>query len=112
MRLDLFLKKTCIVPQRRLAKEICDGGAVQVNGRAAKAAQELRAGDVLRLLLPRRDLELRVLELPQGNVARRDAGRYVEVRRDVARDPVGTLFEGAAGEEDDDDNESDGPGTD
>ena len=94
MRLDLFLKKTCVVPQRSLAKEICDAGAVHVNGRAAKAGHEVREGDVLALRLPERHLELRVLEVPYGNVERRDAGRYVETLRDVRTDRVAGLFEG------------------
>jgi ribosomal 50S subunit-recycling heat shock protein len=88
LRLDLFLKKTCIVRQRSLAKEICDAGAAHVNGHPAKAAHELRPGDVVRLLLGRRDLELRVLELPRGNAAKRDAGRWFEILRDAPRDPL------------------------
>jgi len=92
MRLDLFLKKTCIVPQRSLAKTACDAGRVQVNGRAAKAASEVSAGDVLRLQFGGRDLEVRVLDLPQGNVAKRDAGRYVEVLREERVDPIARTF--------------------
>ena len=92
MRLDLFLKKTCIVPQRSLAKTACDAGRVQANGRAAKASAEVSAGDVLRLQFGGRDLEVRVLDLPHGNVAKRDAGRSFEVLREVRLDPISRTF--------------------
>jgi len=95
MRLDLFLKKACIVPQRSLAKTACDAGRVQVNGRAAKASASLSAGDVVLLKLGERDLELRVLDLPQGNVAKRDAGRYYEVLREKRHDRIERVFEAA-----------------
>jgi ribosomal 50S subunit-recycling heat shock protein len=58
-----------------------------------KAAHEVRAGDHIEVRLARRELELRVLEVPAGNVARRDAGRYVEMRRDTGRDTIGEVFE-------------------
>lgn len=93
MRLDLFLKKTCIVPQRSLAKTACDAGRVQVNGRAAKASATLSPGDIVLLQFGGRDLELRVLDLPHGNVAKRDAGRYYEVQREVHRDEIDRIFE-------------------
>jgi ribosomal 50S subunit-recycling heat shock protein len=93
MRLDLFLKKTCIVRQRSAAKEICDAGAVRVNGQIVKAAHVVQQGDVVRLQLAGRDLELRVVEVPLGNVARRDAGRYVLVLRDDRTDRLGRVFD-------------------
>ena len=105
MRLDLFLKKTCVLPQRSLAKEACDTGAVLVNGRAAKAGQDVRAGDIVRLQLAHRDLEVRILDVPRGNVAKREAGRYVETLRDEHRDTVSLLF----GDDTDDSERSDAP---
>jgi ribosomal 50S subunit-recycling heat shock protein len=86
MRLDLFLKKTCVLSQRSVAKEICDAGAVQVNGVVAKASHLVDAGDRIELHLAHRDLELQVLEVPFGNVAKRDAARYVTIVRDERRD--------------------------
>jgi ribosomal 50S subunit-recycling heat shock protein len=92
MRLDLFLKKTCILRQRSVAKEVCDAGAARVNGQVVKAAHSVRAGDIVRLQLAGRDLELRVVEVPLGNVARRDAGRYIEILRDDRTDPYTDVF--------------------
>ena len=87
MRLDLFLKKTHLVPQRALAKELCDAGAVHVNARPAKPSQTVHPGDTIRVQLPRSDTEVRVLALPAGNVARRDVATYIEVLRQ-GRTPV------------------------
>lgn len=88
MRLDLFLKKICLVRQRSAAKEICEAGAVQVNGHLAKPAQDVDAGDVVRVRFAHRELELRVVALPHGNIAKREVFRYVEVLRDDAIDPL------------------------
>ncbi|TLN00062.1 RNA-binding S4 domain-containing protein, partial [bacterium] len=49
MRLDKFLKVARIIKRRTLAKEVCDGSRVTVNGRTAKAGLEVKAGDVLEL---------------------------------------------------------------
>jgi len=94
MRLDLFLKKTCVVKSRSAAKAVCDAGAARVNGRAAKGSQELRAGDVVALHFVQRDLELRVVDLPHGNVAKRDAGKYFQMLRDEATTRVDRVLEG------------------
>ena len=92
MRLDVFLKKMRIIRQRTLAKQLCDAGAVAVNGKRAKPSQVVQAGDSIRLESPKRILEARVLEVPGGNVARRDVARYVEVLRDERSDEIERLF--------------------
>ena len=93
MRLDLFLKKTHLVRQRAQAKTLCDAGRVHVNDRAAKPALPLAAGDRILLQLPGRLVEAEVLELPErGNLARRDAGRFVRVLRDERVDRIEDLL--------------------
>jgi len=94
MRLDLFLKKACIVKSRASAKMVCDRGAATVNGRVAKGSQELRAGDLVCLRFVQREVDLRVLDLPHGNIAKRDAGKYVEMLRDAAVAPVDRVLGG------------------
>ncbi len=88
MRLDLYLKKTCVVRQRSLAKALCDAGAVRVNGQPAKPGTNLRPGDRVEVRWARRALVLRVLELPSGNVAKRDVPRYLEIVSDTELDPL------------------------
>ena len=38
-----------IIKRRTVAKEACDGGRVQLNGRVAKAGAEVKAGDVMEI---------------------------------------------------------------
>jgi ribosomal 50S subunit-recycling heat shock protein len=49
MRLDKFLKVSRIIKRRTLAKEICDQGRVDLNGRTAKASASVTPGDHLLL---------------------------------------------------------------
>ncbi len=51
MRLDAFLKKSTILKRRTVAKELCEGGKVTVNGKVAKPSLELKDGDVITLLV-------------------------------------------------------------
>lgn len=88
MRLDLYLKKACLVRQRSVAKALCDAGAVRLNDFMAKASQTVSPGDRIRLLMGGRELELRVLELPHGNIAKRDAARTYDLLRETAVDPL------------------------
>ena len=45
MRLDLYLKLSRLVPRRTLAQQMCEAGAVRLNGSPAKSAREVRVGD-------------------------------------------------------------------
>ena len=49
MRLDKFLKVSRLIKRRTVAKEICDGGKVKINGRTAKAGSEVSIGDRLEI---------------------------------------------------------------
>jgi ribosomal 50S subunit-recycling heat shock protein len=66
MRLDLFLKLSRLVTRRTLAQEMCEGGAVKLNGTAAKSAHAVRAGDLLVIRSRGRLTTIRVLEVPGG----------------------------------------------
>jgi len=45
VRLDIWLDVACLVRTRSQAKELCDGGKVEVNGERAKPHRTVRAGD-------------------------------------------------------------------
>jgi ribosomal 50S subunit-recycling heat shock protein len=49
MRLDKFLKVSRIIKRRTLAKEVCDGGRVKINGNVAKAGSTVKVGDILEI---------------------------------------------------------------
>lgn len=66
MRLDLFLKTARLVKRRSQAKALCDADRVWVNGRPAKAGQQIREGNRIALDLSRAHLEIEVEEIRTG----------------------------------------------
>lgn len=49
MRLDKFLKVSRLIKRRTVAKEVCDKGRVQINGRPAKSGSAVKVGDELEI---------------------------------------------------------------
>lgn len=82
MRVDLALKRLLLAKSRTEAKEACDVGAVYVNGKRAKAAAEVQAGDVLRVEYAHRTLEVELLGDIGKSVSRSKARELVRVLRD------------------------------
>lgn len=84
MRLDLFLKASRVVLRRSVARQLCDAGAINVNGIVAKASKELKAGDDLEIKRGPRRTTFRVLAIPTSKqVSKADAHSLVEVIGDV-----------------------------
>lgn len=63
MRLDKFLKASRLVKRRTVAKELCDAGRMDVNGRVAKAGTEMHVGDELTIRYGQRVTVVRVRQL-------------------------------------------------
>lgn len=63
MRLDKYLKVSRLIKRRTVAKEVCDGGKVSVNGKTAKAGTEIKAGDILEIGFGPRMLKVEVVAL-------------------------------------------------
>lgn len=82
MRLDKFLKVSRIIKRRTLAKEVCDGERVQVNGRRAKAGTELKPGDTITIDFGRRELTVQVVEIRQ-TVRAAEAKELYEVKAET-----------------------------
>jgi len=78
MRIDLFLKKTLVVKQREIAKELCDKGMIKVNGMLSKSSREVKEGDVIEIDDAPGARRYRVLKIPGGNVRKEEAGDYYE----------------------------------
>ena len=49
MRIDKFLKVSRIIKRRTVAKDVCDGGKVKINGRVAKAGSDVAVGDEIEI---------------------------------------------------------------
>lgn len=63
MRLDKFLKNSRIIKRRTVAKEACEQGRVEVNGRIAKPGAELEEGDIIKITFGTSELEVKVDKL-------------------------------------------------
>jgi ribosomal 50S subunit-recycling heat shock protein len=86
MRLDLFLKLSRLCPRRTIAQQLCDAGFVLLNGRPAKSAHTVNAGDEIKIRRRDREIVARVLKAPETrNVSRRDADQLVEI---VSEQPI------------------------
>lgn len=65
VRIDAWLWAARFFKTRTLAKKACDLGRIAANGQIAKAAREVRVGDMLRITNPGGDFEVEVLELSE-----------------------------------------------
>lgn len=79
MRIDLFLNKLCLTKTRSIAKNACDKNLVFINDKAAKASSEVHAEDEIKFRLYGFEHRIKVLAIPSGNVAKKDAGTYYEM---------------------------------
>lgn len=83
MRLDQYLRASRIVPRRTVAQELCDAGAVSVNGVAARSSRAVGAGDVIELRRRDRLTSVRVLGVPATrNVSKAEAASLYETIKD------------------------------
>ncbi|HKG13687.1 MAG TPA: S4 domain-containing protein [Pyrinomonadaceae bacterium] len=84
MRLDQYLRASRLVLRRTAAQELCEAGAVSVNGAAARSSRTVREGDELTIRRRGRALTVRVRSLPQAKqVSRADAPSLYEVVGDT-----------------------------
>ena len=80
MRLDIFLKLSRLCLRRSVAQQLCDAGFVFLNGRPAKPAHAVKAGDEIVFRTRGVKTVARVLSVPKvHNVSRREAKELVEL---------------------------------
>ena len=90
MRLDLFLKLSRLCARRSLAQKLCDAGLVWLNGRPAKPAHAVKAGDLITVRRPDHETEVRVLVVPDArSISKRDAKNLIEVLAEKWSEPLG-----------------------
>ena len=78
MRIDKYLKNSRIIKRRTVAKEACEQGRVEVNGKVAKPGLELKLGDEIKITFGNNVLRVRVKDMP-ANVRKDDAESMYEV---------------------------------
>lgn len=79
MRLDKFLKVSRIIKRRPVAKIVVDGGKAKLNGKVAKASTEVKVGKELELEYYNKYFKFKILEVPEGNVAKSKTSELVEL---------------------------------
>lgn len=79
MRLDKYLKVARIIKRRTVANEACQSDRVTVNGKEAKPSKDIKVGDVITVGFGDNKLTFRVLEVPEGNVAKNSVGMLYEI---------------------------------
>lgn len=84
MRIDKYLKVSRLIKRRTVAKDICEGEKIKINGRIAKPSAEVKPGDVIGLEMGGRSLEVRVLSAP-NSVRADEAHLLYEIIRDEKR---------------------------
>jgi ribosome-associated heat shock protein Hsp15 len=91
IRMDAWLWAARFFKTRTLAKKGCDLGRIQINGNQAKAAREVRVGDMLRVTNDGGEFEIEVLGLsdergpaPEAQKLYRETEASKEMRQKVA----------------------------
>ncbi len=85
MRLDQFLRASRLVLRRTVAQELCEAGAVTVNGATARASRAVREGEEVTVRRRGRALTVRVLTVPQSKqLSRADAPSLYEIVSDIS----------------------------
>ena len=78
MRLDKFLKVSRLIKRRTVAKEVCDGGRVLLNGQKAKAGSNIKVEDLIEITWGTKTTRIKVLKLAD-NVPASQASEMYEV---------------------------------
>lgn len=61
MRIDKFLKVSRVIKRRTVAQEACDGGRIEINGKAVKPSKEVNVGDIVTVAFGNRTMRFEVL---------------------------------------------------
>ena len=79
MRLDNLLNKLCLVKTRSIAKKACDKKLVFLNGKIAKSSSKIKKNDVIEYQLYGYKNQIKIIEIPQGNVSKNNALDFYEI---------------------------------
>jgi ribosomal 50S subunit-recycling heat shock protein len=75
MRLDQFLSRVGIVKKRTVAKEMAENGLIKLNGRPAKPAATVAAGDII-MIGGSRPAVVEIKKVPSGSVRKEERENY------------------------------------
>jgi ribosome-associated heat shock protein Hsp15 len=69
-RIDVWLKRVCLLKHRSEAAEACRGGKVKINGQRVKPAAAVRSGDIVEFFQGSHYRKVVVEEVPESPVSR------------------------------------------
>ena len=72
MRLDKYLKVSRIIKRRTVAKEVCEGGRVSINGKVVKPSVVVKEGDIIEIQFANRTLKAKIVNIAE-HVRKEDA---------------------------------------
>ncbi|WP_333860201.1 RNA-binding S4 domain-containing protein [Clostridium sp.] len=78
MRLDKYLKVSRIIKRRTIAKEACEGGRVNINGKVAKPSSEVKEGDIIEIKYANRSLKAKIIDI-QNHVKKEEVQSMYEI---------------------------------
>ena len=78
MRLDKYLKVTRIIKRRTVAKEVCEGDRVSINGKVAKPPTTVKEGDIIEIQFANRSLKARIVNIVE-HVKKENAKEMYEI---------------------------------
>jgi ribosomal 50S subunit-recycling heat shock protein len=81
MRIDKYLKVARIVKRRETSKELALNQRLFINDRLAKAANEVKIGDIITIVFGHRTLKVRVLDIRE-HVKKDDTDSLYEIIED------------------------------
>ena len=81
MRLDKYLKVTRLIKRRTVANEACDAGRILVNGKVARASDEVKENDLISIQMGTRPIKVRVLKVSEY-ATKEDASTHYTVVED------------------------------
>ena len=76
MRIDKFLKVARILKRRETGKQLALNQRLYINDRPAKAASEVKEGDMIRIVFGHREILVRVLEIRTSASKEQAFGMY------------------------------------
>ena len=65
MRLDKYLKESRLIKRRTVANEAGDAGRVTVNGKVAKASQDVKVGDKISIKFGDKTVDAEILSVQE-----------------------------------------------
>ena len=81
MRIDKYLKVSRLIKRRTVAKDVCVGEKISINGRTVKPSAEVKIGDRVTLELGNHVIEVQILATP-NSVKANEAQTLYELLRD------------------------------